>query len=881
MIINVPVIADVDILMAGGSVRAVREACILARKGFSVFGAMPRNYCGDDPGSTLDYHAFAPDPELFPDFPRELPVPMVFKRKLERQLIDAGINFFYRCFPVRRIEDEEGRFAGMVLACRSGLVAVRAKVLLDGSMRRWSSTVAGAPQSGFKPGDYTVSRILVGAPPPENGLEVTELRPGLLFGGKTYPLYRASGSFHFESGDWMEICRVEAEMRQLTWAPEQSFSPDSCSFALPPSLAPDFAPSARYPFVTTAEEAEKMLSSHIPGKEFFIPGENGHYDFAAVRFDNAPRYRKCDKLPFRLNSIPSGKRFDVIVAGGGTGGAPAAIGAARSSSIRILCLESACHLGGLTTQGRIASYWFGNRRGYSCELDRNVAEMGENTQYPATGRKWDIEWKQHHFLRAALRGGVEVCFNTIAAGALRRGDLVTGIISASPDGCRLLECSAVIDATGNADVAAAAGAVCEFSDPADIALQGSGVSRANPGVGYANCDYCFICDSDTLDATSAWVRGREKYPEEFDIASVLGTRERRRITGDLQLRPEDFLLGRCYSDTIVEAISNFDTHGFTVHGLFLVKPTSEEPLTAKVPYRALLPKGLDGILVTGLGISAHRDAMPVVRMECDVQNQGFAAGLAAGMCAKRNMTVRNVDIPELKRMLCSLGNLSENALYEQDGFDPAQAVPEFAPWAELFRDPEHPGRDLSAELEKNPDPDLAALLSFTGNDCGRKILLASVTAAHWDDGWEFRGMGQFGRAVSVLDARLIALANIADGSEKETAIRLLGELTPADSFSHFRAITALLRKSPHKEAVPLLEKMLRQPELTGRVETTFKQIIEENSSDPCDNIQRTFQLKELYLLKTLSACDPGNALAAERMGRYTQSPQYLYASFCN
>jgi hypothetical protein len=142
-------------------------------------------------------------------------------------------------------------------------------------------------------------------------------------------------------------------------------------------------------------------------------------------------------------------------------------------------------------------------------------------------------------------------------------------------------------------------------------------------------------------------------------------------------------------------------------------------------------------------------------------------------------------------------------------------------------------------------------------------------------------MGQFGRAVSVLDARLIALANIADGSEKETAIRLLGELTPADSFSHFRAITALLRKSPHKEAVPLLEKMLRQPELTGRVETTFKQIIEENSSDPCDNIQRTFQLKELYLLKALSACDPGNALAAERMGRYTQSPQYLYASFCN
>lgn len=880
MVINVPVIAQTDVLLLGGAAEQIRAACRLKARNFSVFAAMPRNYCGDDLGSTLDFHAAAPDPEFFPDFPDALPTPMTVKRSLERQLIGSGISFLYRCFPVRRIEDENGCFAGMVLACRSGLVAVRARVLLDGSMRRWGSTVAGAPQSAFVPGEYGVERILVGAPPPkESPLKVSRLEPGFVFEEKEYPVFRASGKFHFDCGDWPELCRIEAEMRQLVWSPEQVFAPDSCTFDLPSALKSDFTPCEKFPFVTSAADAEKMLERCKPGEKLSIPGENGNYKFAAVRFDNAPRYRKCEKLPFRLNSLPRGKRSSVIVAGGGTGGAPAALGAARSSA-NVLCLESSCHLGGLTTQGRIASYWFGNRRGYSCELDRNVAEMGPDTPYPAEGRKWDIEWKQHHFLRSAIRGGVEIYFNTIAVGALRRGELVSGVISASPDGCRLLESTAVIDATGNADVAAAAGAVCEFADPREPALQGSGVSRANPGVGYANCDYCFTADSDALDATSAWVRGREKYAGAFDIASVIGTRERRRISGDLQLKVEDFLLGRSYHDTIVEAISNFDTHGFTVHGLLLLKETSEEPLTAKVPYRALLPKGLDGILVTGLGISAHRDAMPVVRMECDVQNQGFAAGLAAGMTANCNRTVRNVDMQELKRMLCSIGNLPESVLSEQDGYDPEKAVPEFAEFAEAFRDPEGAIAPLCRKLDETKDPLIAALLAFLGSSYGREILVNFIESVDgWDKGWEYRGMGQFGFAVSPLDARIIALSRIADGSEKKGVLRLLEKLESSDAFSHFRALSLILSSSPQKEAVPFLEKLLDLPELKECVELSFKEIVDRNTPDPCENFQRTCQLKEFYLLKALAACDPENALAAERQKRYAETPLWLYASF--
>ncbi len=879
MIINVPIIAKADVLLAGGSVSAVRQALALAEKGFSVFGVFPRNYCGDDPGSTLDFHAVAPDLELLPRFPRELPRPMEVKRLLEQKLVKAGIDFFYRCFPVRRIEDEKGNFAGMVVAGRSGFGAVLARVMIDGSMRRWSSVTGGAPARAFIPGDYEVERILIGAPPPEDtGLDVTELNPGFVFGEKEYPVFRASCNHWFARGDWPEICKVESDMRQRTWSPGQVCSPDSCTFTLPPVLVSGFRASEKYPFVTDAAEAEQLLGICRPGNTLRIPGEAEEHDYAVVRFDNFPRFRKARKIPFRLSSIPRNGRCDVLVAGGGTAGAPAALGAARSSA-RVLCLEGSCHLGGMTTQGRIGSYWFGNRRGYSCELDRTVAEMGENTAFPAEGRKWNTEWKQHHFLRAAARGGVEVWFNTVAVGALRRGDLILGVVTASPDGCRLQESIAVIDATGNADVAAAAGAKCEYASPDEPALQGSGVSRADPGVGYANCDYCFLTDSDMLDTTSAWVRGREKYASEFDIAAVQGARERRRIVGDIQLKPEDFLLGRCYHDTIVDAQSNFDTHGFTVHGLFLLKATSEEPLTAKVPYRALLPAGLDGLLVTGLGISAHRDAMPVVRMEADVQNQGFAAGLAAGMTAIRNRTVRSVNIPELQRMLCSVGNLPPEILQEKDGYDPEKAVPEFAELAEFFRDPEEFIPKVRKEMRRSKDPEKAALLAFAGDDSGRKILADSLKEARWDKGWAYRGMGQFGAAASPLDARLLALARIADGSEKEHVLRLLAELTPEAAFSHFRALCMVLRRSPCAEAVPRLAELLETPELTGTVELSFRQIIDACSPDPCDNLQRNCQLKELYLLKALQACAPDHPLVRTRLKACADSPVWLYASF--
>ena len=91
-------------------------------------------------------------------------------------------------------------------------------------------------------------------------------------------------------------------------------------------------------------------------------------------------------------------------------------------------------------------------------------------------------------------------------------------------------------------------------------------------------------------------------------------------------------------------------------------------MLVNVPYRCLLPKGLDGILVTGLGTSAHRDAMPVIRMQADIQNQGYAAGVAAAMAAEGGRKLRDIDIKALQKHLVEKGNLPERVLTDKDSF---------------------------------------------------------------------------------------------------------------------------------------------------------------------------------------------------------------------
>lgn len=75
------------------------------------------------------------------------------------------------------------------------------------------------------------------------------------------------------------------------------------------------------------------------------------------------------------------------------------------------------------------------------------------------------------------------------------------------------------------------------------------------------------------------------------------------------LTPLDIITQRTFPDTVgISQGGRLDSHGFTIHPYYFIN--NHLGGIAYTPYRCLLPKGLDGILVVGLAVIAHRDATP-------------------------------------------------------------------------------------------------------------------------------------------------------------------------------------------------------------------------------------------------------------------------------
>lgn len=137
--------------------------------------------------------------------------------------------------------------------------------------------------------------------------------------------------------------------------------------------------------------------------------------------------------------------------------------------------------------------------------------------------------------------------------------------------------------------------------------------------------------------------------------SHVGIRESRHILGDYRLTAEDLLSAKVPEDSILLAANSVD-----VHGRF--GPTSNEYVPIQgdyygVPYRSLLPKGMEQLLMAGRCVSADSTAAGAIRVMPPCMAMGQAAGVAAALAVKEGTTVRQVD-PQKIRVI-----LKENGAY--------------------------------------------------------------------------------------------------------------------------------------------------------------------------------------------------------------------------
>jgi flavin-dependent dehydrogenase len=863
--------------------------------------------------------------------------PMHVKRVLDEALLEASVRFLYGCYATDLLVDDNDGVAGIVMANRSGRQAVLAKVVIDATPRAEVARMAGASFQPYPQGAHTFKRIVVWSQMRSEKDIVAKELPVLLpvAEGRGLKVAEYTLKIPMVDGSLASFARAEQIARDKTWEPSQ-VDASEVLFHVPPdqmkgktslSIAWPGAENVNLDVFRPADigrlfvlggcadvprnATEKILrpvelmaigervgkaagleAKQLPkaGHVRVLSERTGRIVSAGDTKENLSPIRSTAdarrSVASAARTVPVLGEYDVVVVGGGTGGAPAGISSARKGA-KTLVIEYLHGLGGVGTTGYISKYYYGYIEGFTKEIDAGVAALGGAAGQAGT---WNIEWKKEWYRRQLRNAGAEIWFGVLGCGAYVDDGRVKGVVVATPQGRGVVLAKAVIDATGNSDIAAAAGAQCEYTNGSGVAVQGAGLPGVKIDAGYTNTDWAFIDDGDVVDVWQALVVAKDKFSDAYDLGQLIDTRERRRIVGEFTMSPMDILLGRTYPDTITVARSNFDSHGFTVHPLFMIRPPDRATVLVNVPYRCLLPRGLEGILVTGLGVSAHRDAMPVIRMQPDIQNQGYAAGIAAAMSAQSGKSLGRIGVRTLQKHLVKKGNLPKAVLTDKDSLPlpkakVADAVNRLANKYDGLEivlaqlDDSLPMLRQAYAESTEPSAKLiyAHVLGMLGEATGIETLLQAVESGQWDKGWNYTGMGQFGMSLSPLDSLIVALGRTRDKRAVKVIIEKTGQLDSKSEFSHCRAIAMAIEALGDRDAAQSLAELLKKPGMMGHAFTDIAAARQQTPRSPTDTSTRNASLKELFLARALYRCGDYEGLGRKILEDYTGDLRAHYA----
>ena len=413
---------------------------------------------------------------------------------------------------------------------------------------------------------------------------------------------------------------------------------------------------------------------------------------------------------------------DVLVVGGGPAGQAAAVAAARAGA-EVMLLERFGYLGGLASGGMVLLLddMCGEREvsvgGLALEIIDRLERIGACVTPPkgdcfrndAEVRdrwvRWGFEelygkkrpkpiiysgafdpegWKQVS-QEMVLEAGAKLRFHSWFSRAIVEDGAVRGLVVETKSGRQAILGRVVIDATGDGDVFASAGApgvhgsyimtlvhrLADVDTDAAIAFERSDPAAAQqldrevkqllggswemwwlltprPGVVWCNCPH--IPGHDGLDPehqTKIEIEARRRFMKvaEFvrahypgfqrayilDAAPQLGVRQTRLLEGEYVVTKEDILERRTFPDVVARGRDYY------------------------TPYRSLVPKGIEGLLVAGRCYSATSEAQRISREIPPLMVMGEAAGTAAALSLESSVAPRKVDVSGLQKRLVAQG----------------------------------------------------------------------------------------------------------------------------------------------------------------------------------------------------------------------------------
>ncbi len=414
---------------------------------------------------------------------------------------------------------------------------------------------------------------------------------------------------------------------------------------------------------------------------------------------------------------------DVLVIGGGSAGASAAVASALQGA-SVTLVERYGFLGG--TGAMVLDTFYGfftpgseERKVVGGVPDRVIEGLDRrgmvlkrpNTYGAGAGLTYDPETLKLVWDELAQEAGVDVLHHATFVDVLRDGARVTGAVLATKGGLRAVRAGAVVDASGDADVAARAGApfedagadgtaqsltttfrmidvdveealafpkrelwarMHEAAERGDYDLpRREGSAHITPFPNAMHTNMTRVAGVDATDPEQLSRAEREGRKQAFEYARFLrecvpgyarahlsglsvqiGVRESRRIRGEYWLTRDDVLGAASFPDAVARCGAPIEEHHAGGDTRWEYLPDGE---TVDIPYRCLLPREVEGLVVAGRCLSASHDAHASVRSMGQCMAMGQAAGVAAALA--RGGDLRGVDVTELRARLAQLGAL--------------------------------------------------------------------------------------------------------------------------------------------------------------------------------------------------------------------------------